>query len=73
MVAHLIEQTGSAPFSGGAISPKAPTPNPNRRKRGKGKQKGQGGSWANAGVAAHLAGGVFQAQTPPIFLDMDRE
>ncbi len=60
MVSHLIEQTGSAPFSGGAITPKAPTPNPNRRKKVKGKQKGQWGSWANEGAAAHLAGGVFQ-------------
>jgi hypothetical protein len=73
MVSHLIEQTGSAPFSGGAITPKAPTPNPNRRKKVKGKQKGQWGSWANEGAAAHLAGGVFQAQTPPTFLDTDRE
>ncbi len=68
MVSHLIEQTGSAPFSGGAITPKAPTPNPNRRKKVKGKQKGQWGSWANEGAAAHLAGGVFQAQTPPTSL-----
>ena len=73
MVSHLIEQTGSAPFSGGAITPKAPTPNPNRRKKVKGKQKGQWGSWANEGAAAHLAGGVFQAQTPPTFFDTDRE
>jgi hypothetical protein len=37
MVSHLIEQTGSAPFSGGAITSKTPTPNPNRRKKAKGK------------------------------------
>ncbi len=73
MVSHLIEQTGSAPFSGEAITPKAPTPNPNRRKKAKGKPKDQWGSWANARAAAHLAGGVFQAQTPPNFLDTDRE
>jgi hypothetical protein len=73
MVSHLIEQTGSAPFSGGVITPKAPTPNPSRRKKGKGKPKGQWGSWANAGAAAHLTGGVYQAQTPPTFLDTDRE
>jgi hypothetical protein len=73
MVSHLIEQTGSAPFSGGTITPKAPTPNPNHRKNGKGKQKGQCGSWANVGAAAHLAGGVFQARTPRTFLDTNRE
>jgi hypothetical protein len=75
MVSHLIEQTGSAPFSGGAITPKTPTPNPNRRKKAKGKPKpkGQWGSWDNGGAAAHLAGGVFQAQTPLTFLDTDRE
>ena len=73
MVSHRIEQTGSAPFSGGAITPKAPTPSPNRRKKVKGKQKGQWGSWATEGAAAHLAGGVLQAQTPPTFLDTDRE
>jgi hypothetical protein len=44
MVSHLIEQTDSAPFSGGATtSATAPKANPNHRpKRGsKGKQKGQ--------------------------------
>ena len=73
MVSHLIEQSGSAPFSGGAITPKPQTPNPNRRKKAKGKPKGQWGSWNNAGAAAHLAGGVVQAQTPPTFLNTDRE
>jgi hypothetical protein len=73
MVSHLIEQSGSAPFSGGTITPKAQTPNHNRRKKAKGKPKGQWGSWTNSEAAAHLAGGVFQAQTPPTFLDTDRE
>jgi hypothetical protein len=73
MVSHLIEQSGSAPFSGGAITPKAQTPNTNRRKKAKGKPKGQWGSWTNAGAAAHLSEGVFQAQTPLTFLDTDRE
>jgi hypothetical protein len=52
-----------------------PKANPNRRpKRGpKGKPKGQWGDWHNAGQAAHLAGGTFQAQTPPTFLGQDRE
>jgi hypothetical protein len=74
MVSHLIEQTGSAPFSGGANTP-APKANPNRRpKRGpKGKPKGQWGNWHNAGQAANLAGGTFQAQTPPTFLGQDHE
>ncbi len=43
MVSHLINQTGSTPFSGGATTPApAPKANPNRRpKRGpKGKPKG---------------------------------
>ena len=76
MVSHLIEQAGSAPFSGGVTTPApAPKANPNRHpKRGaKGKQKGQWGNWHNAGQAAHLAGGSFQAQTPPTFLGQDRE
>jgi hypothetical protein len=73
MFSHLIEQSGFAPFSGGAITPKAQTPNPNRRKKAKGKPKGQWGSWNNTGAAAHLAGGVVQAQTPPTFLNTDRE
>jgi hypothetical protein len=36
---HLIEQTGTAPFSGGALTPapKGLTPNLNRRKKQKGK------------------------------------
>ncbi len=52
MVSYLIEQSGSAPFSGGAITPKAQTPNPNRRKKAKGKPKGQWGSWTNAGAGS---------------------
>ncbi len=41
MVSHLIEQTGSAPFSGGAATP-APKANSNRKKnRRKGKHKVQ--------------------------------
>jgi hypothetical protein len=40
---HLIEQTETAPFSGGALTPasKGPTPNLNRRKKQKGKNQGK--------------------------------
>jgi hypothetical protein len=40
---HLIEQTGTAPFSGGTLTPapKGQTPTFNRRKKQKGKNQGK--------------------------------
>ena len=77
MVTHLIDQTGSSPFSGGAATPtpKGPKSNPNRnKKRGpKGQTHAQWGSWQNAPTPGHFAGGGFQAQTPPTFLGSERE
>jgi hypothetical protein len=77
MVTHLIDQTGSSPFSGGAATPtpKGPKSNPNRnKKRGpKERTQAQWGSWQNAPTPGHFAGVGFQAQTPPTFLGSERE
>ena len=74
---HLIEQTGIAPFSGGAQTPapRGPTPNLNRRKKQKGKNEAKAawGSWQTSAPQGHFAGAGFQAQTPPTFLGSDRE
>ncbi len=74
---HLIEQTGTAPFSGWALTPapKGPTSNLNRRKKQKGKNQAKAawGSWQNSAPPSHFAGAEFQAQTPPTFLGSDRE
>ncbi len=79
-VTHLIHQTGSAPFSGGASTPvpKGPTPpNPNNRRAKNGKKgnrtKATWGSWQTSGTPGHFAGAILQAQTPPTFLGSDRE
>jgi hypothetical protein len=58
---HLIEQTGTAPFSGGALTPapKGTTPNLNRRKKqqkGKNQAKATWGSWRNSASPGHFAG-----------------
>jgi hypothetical protein len=74
---HLIELTGTAPFSGGALTPapKGLTPNLNRRKKQKGKNQGKAtwGNWQSSATPGHFAGAGFQAQTPPTFLGSDRE
>jgi hypothetical protein len=74
---HLVEQTGTALFSGGALipAPKGPTPNLNHRKKQKGKNqvKAAWGSRQNSASPGHFAGAGFQAQTPPTFLGSDRE
>ena len=74
---HLIEQTGTAPFSGGALTPapKVPTSNLNRRTKQKKKKqtKVAWGNWQNSASAGHFAGAGFQAQTPTTFLGSDRE
>jgi hypothetical protein len=78
-VPHLIDQTGSAPFSGGASTavPKGPNPpNPkNRAKNGKkgNRNKDTWGNWQISGTPGHFAGDINQAQTPPTFLGGDRE
>ncbi len=77
MVTHLIDQTGSAPLSGGAATPtpRGPKSNPNcTKKRGlKRRTQAQWGSWENAPTPGHFAGSGFQAQTPPTFLGSERE
>jgi hypothetical protein len=74
---HLIEQTGTAPFSGGVLThaPKGLTPNLNRRKKQKGKNQAKAawGSWQSSATPGHFAGAGFQAQTRPTFLGSDRE
>ncbi len=74
---HLIKQTDTAPFSGGALTPapKGLTRNPNRRTKQKGKNqtKTVWGSWQSSATPGHFAGAGFQAQTPPTFLGSDRE
>jgi hypothetical protein len=74
---HLIEQTGTAPFSGGALTPapKGLTPNLNRHKKQKDKDQGKAawGSLQNSASPGHFVGAGCQAQTPPTFLDSDRE
>ncbi len=74
---HLIEQTGTAPFSGGALTPapKGLTSNLNRRKKQKSKNQGKAawGSWQSSGTPGHFAGAGSQAQTPLTFLSSDRE
>ena len=75
-VTHLIDQTGSAPFSGGASTV---SPNPNTRcaknggKKGGNRTKATWGSWQTSGTPGHFAGAIVQAQTPPPFLGADRE
>jgi hypothetical protein len=71
---HLIEQTGTAPFSGGALT-QTRDPNLNRRKQQKGKKQATAtwGNWQTSAVPGHFAGAGFQAQTPPTFLGADRE
>jgi hypothetical protein len=58
---QLIEQTGTAPFSGGALTPapKGLTLYLNRRKKQKGKNQGKAarGSWQNLAPPGHFAGG----------------
>jgi hypothetical protein len=74
---HLIELTGTAPFSGGALTtaPKGLAPNLNRRKKQKDKNQGKAtwGNWQSSATPGHFAGAGFQAQTPPTFLGSDRE
>jgi hypothetical protein len=45
---HLIEQTGTAPFSGGALTPapKGSASNPNRRAKANGKNQAKA-AWGN--------------------------
>ncbi len=57
---HLIEQTGTAPFSGGALTPalKGSTSHQNRRTKQKGKKqtKAAWGNWQNSATPGHFAG-----------------
>jgi hypothetical protein len=74
-VTYLIDQTGSAPFSGGASTV---SPNPNTRRAKNGGKKGNRtkatwGNWQNSATPGHFAGAIVQAQTPPPFLSADCE
>jgi hypothetical protein len=72
-VPHLIDQTGSAPFSGGAST--AVPKNGKKGENGKkgNRTKGTWGSWQTSGTPGYFAGAILQAQTPPTFLSSDRE
>jgi hypothetical protein len=75
---HLIEQTDTTPFSGGALTsaPKDPTSNLNRRKKqqkGKNQAKASWGSWQNSASPGLFAEAGFQVQKLPIFFSSDRE
>ena len=76
-IPHLIAQTGTAPFSGGAATPalkgnkgKRNNGNPGKRQQ---RPKAAWGNWQTSASPGGFAGAGFQAQTPPTFLGSDRE
>ena len=71
-VNHLIDQTGSAPFSGGAST--ASTGLTRRPKKNKGNRtKGTWGNWPTSATPGNFAGASIQAQTPHPSLAAQRE
>ena len=71
-VTHLIDQTGSAPFSGGAST--ASTGLTRRTKKNKGNRtKGTWGNWPTSATPGDFAGASIQAQTPHPSLAAQRE